>query len=378
MPVGHVAGVEHASSILADIPLVWLALAVPLAWRGRSAGARSTLCGFLAAVVLLFGICALTIALFCTTAQRYEVEFLPALALLAVVGILSVERTLACQPLRPRAMRWLWSLLLGFSVAFNLLVSVKQSAEWHCEFGAMLVRLGKVQEAIDHYEQALRLKPDLAVAHYDLGIALAGQSKVQEAINHYEQALRIEPDYAEAHNNLGIALVRLGKMQEAIEQYQQALRIRPDYAEARYNLGNAWVRLGWLQEAIDNYEQALRIQPDFADACNNLAWLLATHGPAEGGDAVRAVDLAQQACELTGNRQAGHLDTLAAAYAAAGRFREAVATAQKAIELARAAGQPKLVAEVEARLELYRSGHACFQSVGNDESKQPLANPSNR
>jgi tetratricopeptide (TPR) repeat protein len=242
----------------------------------------------------------------------------------------------------------------------------------------MLVRQDKVPEAIDHYEQALRLKPDLAVAHYDLGIALAGQSKVQEAINHYEQALRIEPDYAEAHNNLGIALVRLGRMQEAIEQYQQALGIKPDYAEAQYNLGNALAQLGRLQEAIDNYEQALRIQPDFVDACNNLAWLLAAHTPAEGGDAVRAVDLAQQACELTGNRQAGYLDTLAAAYAAAGRFNEAVATAQKAIELARAAAQPKLVAEVEARLELYRSGHAYFQSVGNDESRQPLANPSNR
>jgi tetratricopeptide (TPR) repeat protein len=235
-----------------------------------------------------------------------------------------------------------------------------------------------VPEAIDHYEQALRLKPDLAVAHYDLGIALAGQSKVQEAINHYEQALRIQPDYAEAHNNLGIALVRLGRLREAIEQYQQALRIKPDYAEAQYNLGNALMGQGGLQEAIGHYEQALRIQPDFADAYNNLAWLLATHASAQGGDAVRAVDLAQRACELTGNRQAGYLDTLAAAYAAAGRFREAVATAQKAIELARASGLPKLVAGLEARLELYRSGHANFQSVGDDDSKQPLANPSNR
>jgi tetratricopeptide (TPR) repeat protein len=378
LPAGHVADVGHAFGVLTNVPLVWLALAVPLGWRGRSAEARYVLYGFLAAVAALFVIAALTLGLLVFAQGRYEVEFLPALVLLAVVGILSVERALACQPLRPRAMRWLWSLLLGFSVAFNLLACVGRCAEWHLDLGAMLVRQDKVPEAIDHYEQALRLKPDLAVAHYDLGIALAGQSKVQEAINHYEQALRIEPDYAEAHNNLGIALVRLGRMQEAIEQYQQALGIKPDYAEAQYNLGNALAQLGRLQEAIDNYEQALRIQPDFVDACNNLAWLLAAHTPAEGGDAVRAVDLAQQACELTGNRQAGYLDTLAAAYAAAGRFNEAVATAQKAIELARAAAQPKLVAEVEARLELYRSGHAYFQSVGNDESRQPLANPSNR
>jgi hypothetical protein len=90
------------------------------------------------------------------------------------------------------------------------------------------------------------------------------------------------------------------------------------------------------------------------------------------------VDLAQQACELIGNRRAGYLDTLAAAYAAAGQFSEAVATAQMAIELARADGQPKLAGEFEARLELYRSGHAYFQSVGNVESNQPLTNPNNR
>ena len=207
LPVGHVAGVEHASSILADIPLVWLALAVPLAWRGRSAGARSTLCGFLAAVVLLFGICALTIALFCTTAQRYEVEFLPALALLAVVGILSVERTLACQPLRPRAMRWLWSLLLGFSVAFNLLACVGRCAEWQDDLGVMLFRQGKVQEAINHHEQAVRLKPDFAEAHYNLGLALEKLGRTQEAIQHYEQALRIRPDFSQAQINLARARV---------------------------------------------------------------------------------------------------------------------------------------------------------------------------
>ena len=54
--------------------------------------------------------------------------------------------------------------------------------------------------------------------------------KIQEAIGQYEQALRIKPDYAKAHNNLGVALSRLGKTQEAIGQYEQALRIEPDYA----------------------------------------------------------------------------------------------------------------------------------------------------
>ena len=73
---------------------------------------------------------------------------------------------------------------------------------------------------------------------------------------------------------------------------------------------------------------------------------------------MQAVSLAERACQLTGDRVAPYLDTLAAAYAAAGRFKDAVATAQKAIELASSAGQTQIVSEIETRLELYRAGRA--------------------
>ena len=63
-------------------------------------------------------------------------------------------------------------------------------------------RQGRLQEAIGHYEQALRIKPDYAEAHYNLGVALEQAGRVQEAIGHYEQALRIKPDFAEAQNKL--------------------------------------------------------------------------------------------------------------------------------------------------------------------------------
>jgi spermidine synthase len=109
----------------------------------------------------------------------------------------------------------------------------------------------------------------------------------------------------------------------------------------------------------------------FADAYNNLAWLLATHAPAQGGNAARAVALAQRACELAGNSRAGYLDTLAVAYAAAGRFREAIATAQKAIDLARATSPSKAVGEYQARLELYRSGHAYRQTTETSTPNNP-------
>ena len=114
-------------------------------------------------------------------------------------------------------------------------------------------------------------------------------------------------------------------------------------------------RLGRLPEAVGHYEEALRSKPDYAEAENNLAWLLATLAPADGGDPARAVALAERACKLTNNRVAGCLDTLAVAYAAVGRFNDATAAAQKAIGLARSAGQTRMASEIETRLELYRA-----------------------
>jgi tetratricopeptide (TPR) repeat protein len=230
-------------------------------------------------------------------------------------------------------------------------------AEAHYNLGVALARLGRLSQAVGHWEQALRSRPDYAEAHNNLGAALLGQAgRVGEAIGHLEQALRIKPDYAEAHCGFGIALEHAGRVQDAMRHYEQALRLKPNYAEAHYNLGVALLQLGRLQEAMGHWEQALRDKPDYPEAQNNLAWLLATIAPAEGGDPARAVTLAQRACELANNRVAAYFDTLAAAYAAVGRFSDAITTAQGAIVLANSAGQARVVSEIETRLELYRAG----------------------
>jgi protein O-mannosyl-transferase len=235
----------------------------------------------------------------------------------------------------------------------------------HNNLGVVLFRAGRVPEAIEQYEQALRIQPLLVPAHYNFGKALARAGRVQEAVEHLEEAVRLSPNDADSHVELGIALGRQGRLMDAVTQYQQALQIAPRDAAAHSELGAILIVAGKPREAIGHLELALQVSPNATDAQNNLAWLLATLPPAQGGDRARAVNLAQQACQLTGDHSPGNLDTLAVAYAAAGRFEDAVATAQKAIALAQAAGETNLLKEIEARLELYRSGQPYREPLAN-------------
>jgi len=318
-PPGH-GGVENPFGILTNVPVVWLALAIPLAWRSRSPEAGTILRWFSATVALFFGMGALTLGFYYCICSRFEVDFLPALMFLAVLGILALERALAPasgvglvdRPVWRRVARWGWGVLLGFSVVFNLLASVDRYAEADNNFGVALEKAGRVPEAIAEYEQALRLnpgypeahynlgnallktgqmneamqhwseatrlKPDFAEAHYNLGVALMGMGRLPEAVEHLEQVLRIEPRYAETHNSLGVALMRLGRLPEAVEQWEQALRLKPGSAEFHNNLGIALFRLGRVSEAIGHYEQAVQLKPDYLEAHYNLAVALEQAG----------------------------------------------------------------------------------------------------
>jgi tetratricopeptide (TPR) repeat protein len=241
----------------------------------------------------------------------------------------------------------------------------------HNNLGVALFQAGKVQEAIGQFEQATRLRPGDAEAYINLGNVLLREGEVQGAIGQYEHALRLNPNFAAAHTGLGLALERTGKVSEAVWQYEQALPLKPDDAETHNYLGLALKKMGRVSEAAGQYEEALRINPELADTQNNLAWLLATRAPAEGGDPIRAVALAERACKLTDNRVAAYLDTLAAAYAAAGRFNDAVATAQTAIPLADSTAQTQLVSKIEMRLELYRANRAYYEPKNVTDSRKP-------
>jgi protein O-mannosyl-transferase len=229
-------------------------------------------------------------------------------------------------------------------------------AEAHNNLATALGQLGRHSEAITHCEKALKIKPDYAEAHFNLGSSLVQKGEVDEAIHHYKKGLEGRPGDATAHNNLGSALVGRGQVDEAIAHYQKALASKPDYAKARQNLAIVLELQGKPREAIVQWREAVRLQPGNIAILNRVACLLATHPDASLRNGAEAVALAQRAVQLLDGVDPTSLDTLAAAYAEAGRFPEAVQTAQRALALATQPNQQSLAESIKAKMQLYKAG----------------------
>ena len=235
----------------------------------------------------------------------------------------------------------------------------------HNNLGYLCVDRDELDKAISHFETALRIRSGKRDPHYDVGTAfmqmnlanaLARKGRSDEAVIHYNEAIRLQPYYADAYYNRGSVLFAKGRTDEAVADWEKTLQIEPSYADAHTGLGNALLRKGFLREAISHYEQALALAPEDPHCRNNIAWVLATSSDASIRDGAKAVDLAEVTVALSGGREPRFLRTLAAAYAEIGRFSEAVAAAQHAATIARMQGKAGLATALEKDLMLYR-GH---------------------
>jgi tetratricopeptide (TPR) repeat protein len=221
--------------------------------------------------------------------------------------------------------------------------------------GSVLLRQSKWTEAAIVLSDALRLDPGSAEANRNLGIALINQGRGQEAVNYFAEAVRLQPD-TETRFNLGLALLEQHQPARAAEQFAECVRLNPNKTSSHYRLAAALAQQHDVKGAILHYHEALRLTPDFSDALNELARLLACAPEDSLRDGAEAVKLAEKACALTNNQQANMLTTLAAAYAEAGRFQDAIAAAQRARALAASNGQSVLAAKAGELLELCQSG----------------------
>ena len=236
-----------------------------------------------------------------------------------------------------------------------------RSAEAHYNLGTMLLHAGRADEAMARFRQALEINPRYADAHNNLGYVLLLTGRVQDAMAEFQQALQIHPDDADIHNNLGSALLMTDRLEEARVQFQQTLQIHPNDAGAQFNLGYVLLRMGRPDEAMVHYQRALQINPSSVKILDGVAWVLATASPAAVRDGRQAVELAERAIQLAGGEDPILLRTLAAAYAEDGRFDDAVRSAQKALTLARAAGQSDFAGQLDDQLKLYEAKHPFHQ-----------------
>jgi len=221
--------------------------------------------------------------------------------------------------------------------------------------GNVLFHWGKVNEAVPYFQKALQLNPDYTEALNNLGSALLQEGKVDEAMAQFQKVLQINPDSVEAHGNLGNAMLQEGKVDEAIAQYQKALQISPNNPNLYNNLGNALSRQGQFEQAIAHYQAAIKLEPNNPSFLNNLAWHLATCSQPRARNGQQAIQSAERACQLTDYENPQLICTLAAAYAEAGRFEDAVAASAKARELALALGQQALALQSQKLLQLFKA-----------------------
>jgi tetratricopeptide (TPR) repeat protein len=306
--------------------------------------------------------------------------------------------------------RWAWGVASASMLAVLMGCAWRQVSFWHdsqtlwnhalcCasdnfvahnNLGTALADQGRLPEAIAHYEEAVKIQPGYAEAFNNLGVAFGAQGRLDEAIERFQKSLGLKPDNAEAHNNLGYALAARGRLAEATGEYQKALKIKPDLASAHRNLGNALAALGRFDEAVGHYQEALEAYPEdfqthynfgrvltargrLSDALSHfrkaaeieprhlmahaaLAWLLATSADASLRSGAEAVDHAEQATKLPGGGRSEILDVLAAAYAEAARFPEALAVARQALQVARQQNNRVLADALQSRIALYEAG----------------------
>jgi tetratricopeptide (TPR) repeat protein len=228
MPPGY-GFVENPVGVLTLLPFILCAAAVPWAIRDLPEGPRRALAAIVGAMLILFIAGAGPIGLYFTSAVRYQLEFIPALVLLAVIGFLALVS---------RGRRGGWLAVTGaaaaVSIAVNLLTVANLRGEMDARRGMMAMQAGRFDQAIDFCRRALRLQPANVFAQLGLADSFEKEGKFTEAIVEVQRAIVLLPDSPQQRLNYAYCLYRLGRLDEAVAECEAALKLQPDFAAAKH------------------------------------------------------------------------------------------------------------------------------------------------
>jgi tetratricopeptide (TPR) repeat protein len=226
-----------------------------------------------------------------------------------------------------------------------------KNAEAHHTLAFALKNKGMLKEGIPHLQEAIRLDPNHIDARYNLGLAMTYEGKLDEAVTHFTKVLQLDPNHAKAHADLASVLLLKGMPAQAAAHLSQAIRIEPNYANAYYNLAEAMLQQEKPDAAIEYLQQVLRIEPNDAQAHYKLAQIWALKG--RNNEALKHYSDAISIKPDIDTSALLHI-LLARNYAESRRFHEAVLSEEKALKLARVAGDRELIQKIEKNLEMYR------------------------
>ncbi len=206
------------------------------------------------------------------------------------------------------------------------------------------------EQALKDYNEVIRRKPDYAIAFNNRGVVHRSLRQYDRAVADFSEAIRLDPGHVLALRNRGLTRRFQKEYDLAIADFTAALRLDPDWALVYHERGLAYAAKKEYEKALEDYRESARLGPASAPAANSVAWVLATCPKDELRDGRRAVAYAEQACRRTAWKNAQYLDTLAAAYAEAGDFEQAVKWSKEAIGRAS-----------HNRIEAYRKGLMLYE-----------------
>lgn len=227
---------------------------------------------------------------------------------------------------------------------------------------------GNNAQALEYAQRAVELEPENFGFQMNLATMFEKLQQWEQAAQRYEVAVT-KPSLSESANRdralgylrLAMMRIRLGELDAAESALNQAAKLDPANATIHSQLGSLALERGKPRKAVAHCRKALQVDRQQLEAINTLAWLMATQRDSAIRNGEQAVSLIEPVCQQLEAPPAALLDTLAATYAAAGRYEEAVATAQRAMSEAEKSGDAALVEEIRDRLNRYRRGEAIYE-----------------